>query len=337
MYRNGYLPVTETVPCDGSRDVTEDLQRIINENPNRTLFFPDGLYRISAPLLTPADPHRSVSLKLSDFAIIQADERWSDDEAMIRLGGAYPFNTIDINGSNYSFSGGVVDGNGVASAISIESGRETVVREVSIKHAKVGIRLKRGANSNSSDADIYGVNITGTGLSDSIGILVESCDNTFTNMRIANVFTGVKFCQGAGGNSLRNIHPLYYLCDAPDYRDSCAFWDLNGNNWYSMCYGDQFANGFRFGENAAGSVLDSCMCYWYSESGGYQAAVRCDGKFRSAVTNLKVGFRAAEYRAVLSVAEPGGAGYLQNLCLNHGDESILGDPTYRTYLRGTVL
>ncbi|MBO4769164.1 MAG: hypothetical protein J5563_00075 [Clostridia bacterium] len=51
----------------------------------------------------------------------------------------------------------------------------------------------------------------------------------------------------------------------------------------------------------------------------------------------KVGFRDAGYRAVLTAAEPEGTGFLQNLCLNHGDESMLGDTTFREYLRGTVL
>ena len=334
---NGYLSAADFVPCDGSEDVTSGLQKIIDENPNRTICFPDGLYRISSPLITPADPRKSVSLALSDFAVIQADERWNGGEAMIRLGGSLPYNDISINGSNYSLTGGIIDGNGVADAISIESGRETSLRNISIKHARVGIHLKRGANSNSSDADISGVNIFGTGTSESVGVLVESCDNTFTNMRIANVYTGVKLCRGAGGNVMRNVHPLYYMSTDGEYADSCAFVDLNGNNWYYMCYGDQFGNGFRFGENAAGSILDSCMFYWYSKNGGHEVAIRCDGKFRSAVTNLKVGFRDAGYRAVLTAAEPEGTGFLQNLCLNHGDESMLGDTTFREYLRGTVL
>ena len=337
MNLKSFFSVSDTIPRDGSEDVTSGLQKLIDENPNRTLFFPDGIYRISSPLVTPADPRKSVSLALSDFAVIRACEGWSSDEAMIRLGGSFPYNDISINGSNYSLTGGIIDGNGVADAISIESGRETSLRNISIKHARAGIRLKRGANSNSSDADITGVNIFGNGTSESFGVIVESSDNTFSDMRIANVYTGVKLCEGAGGNVLRNIHPLYYLSTYADYSGSCGFLDLNGNNCYYMCYSDQFSNGFRFGENAAGSILDSCMCYWYSSEGDTETAIRCDGQFRSAVTNIKVGFRAAVSRAVLSAVRPGGKGYLQNICLCHGDESLLGDASFRDYLRGTVL
>ncbi len=128
-----------------------------------------------------------------------------------------------------------------------------------------------------------------------------------------------------------------YLSTCADYSGSCGFLDLNGNNCYYMCYSDQFSNGFRFGERAFGSILDSCMCYWYSSEGDTKTAIRCDGQFRSAVTNIKVGFRAAVSRAVLSAVRPGGKGYLQNICLCHGGESLLGDASFRDYLRGTVL
>ena len=40
------LILTDFLPNDGSRDVSDDIQRVIDENPNRTLYIPDGLYRI---------------------------------------------------------------------------------------------------------------------------------------------------------------------------------------------------------------------------------------------------------------------------------------------------
>ena len=87
MKQDLYLNAADHMPNDGSREVSDDIQRLIDENPNRVIFFPDGLYRIAKPVLTPADPAFSVSLKLSDFAVIQADPSWDSDEAMIRLGG----------------------------------------------------------------------------------------------------------------------------------------------------------------------------------------------------------------------------------------------------------
>ncbi len=325
---------SDTVPTDGSRDVTADLQALIDENPNRTILIPDGLYRISRPLCTPADPRKAVSLALSDFAVIRASEDWDSDEAMIRLGGKDPYNSITINGSNYSLSGGIIDGAGRAKAVSIDSGRETAIRNVSIKHARVGIHIKHGANSGSSDADVTGVNIVGTGGTDSVGVLVEGFDNTFTNMRIANVYIGVEL--RSAGNSLRNLHPLY-TSDNTDYEGSCGFFDRCGNNWMNFCYSDQFASGFRLADNIR-DVMTDCFAFWYSDKGGPQTLIRCDGRFGSMVTNIKVGFKTKENVNTILRAEEGGRGVLANLCLNHGDESWFdGDTTYRAYLKGDIL
>ncbi len=331
---NAMLCAADFMPVDGSRDVADDLQRLIDANPNRTVYLPDGLYRIGKPVCTPADPRKSMDLELANYAVVQAADDWDCDEAMIRLGGEEPYNSITINGSNYSLSGGVIDGNGRAKAVSIDSGRETAVRNVSIKHAKVGIHIKHGANSGSSDADISSVNIVGTGGTDSVGVLVEGYDNTFTNMRIANVFIGVDL--HSAGNSLRNLHPLY-TSDTTDYENSCGFRDLCGNNWMNFCYSDQFGSGFRFGDNVR-DILTDCFAFWYTDRGGPQTLIRCDGRFGSLVKNPKVGFKTKTNRnTVLSVGEPGGRGVIENLCLNHGDESWFSDEVWRDYFEGRVL
>ena len=136
---------------------------------------------IGKPICTPADPTKSVDLQLSNYAVIKATDDWSDEEAMIRLGGKDPFKNIRINGSNYSLTGGIIDGSGVAKGVSIDSGRETAVRRVSIKHVKVGLHIKWGANTGSSDADISEVHIVGNKAQDSIGVLER---HTTTHSRI---------------------------------------------------------------------------------------------------------------------------------------------------------
>ena len=87
----GFVVVTDYLKADGKKDVSDILQKIIDNNPNRTLYFPDGTYVISKPVNTPADPKKSVSLQLSNYAIIKAADGWSHEEAMIRLGGKDPF------------------------------------------------------------------------------------------------------------------------------------------------------------------------------------------------------------------------------------------------------
>ena len=109
-----YIIASDYMPADGSADVSGALQALIDQNPNRTIFFPDGVYLLSKPICTPANPAHAVSLKLATFAKLKAMDTWTEKEALVRLGAAEPFNDINANGSNYYFEGGILDGSGKA-------------------------------------------------------------------------------------------------------------------------------------------------------------------------------------------------------------------------------
>ena len=329
-YRERYVVVK--VKADGKKDVSDEIQKIIDSNPNRTLFFPDGVYLISKPICTPADPKKSVALELSNFAVIKAQAGWTHDEAMIRLGGKDPFNNITPPGSNYYLQGGVIDGSGVAKGVSIDSGRETSIRNTSIKNVSLGLHVKHGANSGSSDADIFNVNITGNNRSDCIGVLVEGYDNTFTNMRIGGVHTG--FILRSSANSLRNIHPLYSLASGWDhYTDSIAFCDLSWENWYDFCYSDQYCTGFYFADNVR-SICHNCFCFWWKTLEGGEIGFRAGGKFNSLLSNCKVTLRGDAKDTNFLVGAEGGYGVIENPFFN---EDQAPDKCYQNYLVGKVL
>lgn len=324
----GCVVVTDTVPNDGSAPVSDAIQRLIDDNPNRTIYFPDGTYLLDKPILTPAHPKYSVALRLSNYAVLKAAEGWDSTEAMVRLGASHPANDIYTIGSNYSLTGGIIDGSGVAGGISIDGGRETMIRDVSIKHVRVGIHIKYGANSGSSDADIFGVNIIGNGAVDSVGVLLEGYDNTLTNMRIARVHTGILL--KSAGNSMRNLHPLY-TCDYTDYENSCGFYDMAGNNWYNFCYSDHFGIGFRTARGVRG-IYDSCFTMWYAARGEVHTAFRADGAFNSVLTNFNIGFHHEhKENVVLSVGEEGGRGVIERLSV---DPAKVSDRTYEAHLIG---
>lgn len=328
---NNYIMVTDYLEADGKTDVSDAIQKIIDENPNRTIFFPDGTYLISKPICTPADPRKSVDLQLSNYAVIKASNDWNSDEAMVCLGGKDAFNDIRTNGSNYSLTGGIIDGSGIAKGVSIDSGRETAVRKVSIKHVQVGLHIKRGANNGSSDADISEVHIVGNGAPDSIGVIVEGYDNTFTDMRITSVFIGMDF--RAGGNFMRYIHPLFAI-SYDDYENSCAFRDQSGNNWYNQCYSDQYGIGFRF-TNSGCSILDSCYCFWYSPRGTNHTAIKADKQFNSVCTNFRSDFRRDEgmNNVLLYVGEEGGNGVMERTITN---PTVISDDTYKKYTNSLI-
>lgn len=329
--QSGYVVVTDYVPANTDKDVSDAVQQIIDTHPNRTIYFPDGIYILGKPLVTPAEPTKSVALELSNYAVIRASEGWNHEEAMVRLGGKDAANNIALSGSNYYLQGGIIDGRGVAKGISIDGGRETVVRHTSIKNVSVGIHIKKGANSGSSDCDILGVNIVGNNSLGSVGVLVEGFDNTFSNMRIAAVQVGFKLCSQA--NMLRNIHPLYIHSEAnPDYAASCGFLDEAGCNWYDFCYSDEFATAFRITHNA--SHYNNCFAYWYSNRGPKHVVIKCDGRFDSDVMNLHVGHRqhnATTENKVLETGETGGRGHLAFLYID--EPEVLTDYLHEDFMK----
>ena len=334
MENKKYVVVTDYIEADTGKDVSDALQQIINDNPHKTIYFPDGEYILAKPICTPADPNKAVSLELSCFAILRAAADWSSEEAMVRMGGIYPFNSISIPGSNYHFKGGIVDGSGVANGISVDSGRETLISHVSIKNTQIGIHIKRGANSGSSDSDIEMVNVVGNNKPDSIGVLLEGYDNTIKNMRIASIQTGILL--KSAGNSLRDIHPLFIYGGSVDQSKSIAFDDQSGgNNWFSYCYGDELATGFRF-RGGATPVYQHCFAMWYSNRGIKAVGFDCEGgKFCATIANANIALRGdMTNRAFLKVGEAGGLGVVENpifVPANCDDES------YKDYLIGHVV
>ena len=345
MNDKGYIVVTDYVQANTGADVSDAIQKVIDDNPHRTIFFPDGEYIIAKPICTPADPAKAVSLELSSFATLRASDDWSSDEAMVRLGGKDACNNIHLCGSNYYFRGGIVDGNKIAKGISIDSGRETLITHVSIKNVSLGIHIKRGANNGSSDADIEKVNITGNNMPDSIGVLVDGYDNTLHNMRIAAVQTGVWL--RTAGNSLRDIHPLFIFgyeisekdpskydnVDRIDYYKSVGFIDeSNGNNWYDYCYSDQMATGFRFGRGKA--AFFRCFTMWYSVRHDMEVGYDCTDEFNATISSGNVELRAdGKNRAYIKVAKEGGFGVIENPMFN---PSSCDDDTYKKYLSGKI-
>lgn len=341
----GYVIVTDYVQANTGKDVSSEIQAVIDANPRKTVFFPDGEYILANPICTSANPENAVSLQLSSFAVLKASDDWSHTEAMVRLGASEPYNNIHLSGSNYYFSGGVIDGNKVANGISIDSGRETVIKNTSIKHTQIGLHIKKGANNSSSDADIEMVNIAGNNMPDSIGVLIEGADNTLKNMRIAAVQTGVLIKRA--GNSLRDIHPLFIFAselaskndmydsiDRIDFKKSVAFDDQSGGvNWYDFCYSDQMATGFRLAGGSE-SILQNCFVMWYSNSGDKQVAFECTGKFNASILSPTVYFLGKiTAPAFLAVGEDGGYGIVENPYFN---PYCTSDESYKKYLTGQV-
>ncbi len=308
MYRElGYVVITDYKLKDHKETYADMINRVIAENPGKTIYFPDGNYNIGKPIVIPADPAKSVSLRLSHLATIRAETTWADPSvAMIRIGvedtetGAETETAAETetektlpkmdeagisNLRSTYVMGGVIYGSRVASGISIEGGKDALLYNVSIKSTQVGIHIKYASNElGATYTNVDNVNITGNDKADSIGVLVEGTHNTFSNMRIASIHTGVKCTETGKNNIFRNLHPL---AGTGFGNTTVGFYDMSDGNNYDVCYSDQFETGYVMYENTVG-VYNGAFCYWYSERNGYHVGFRTVGNFNSIWISGKV-------------------------------------------------
>lgn len=329
----GFVIVTEYLEPNTGKDLSGAIQNIIDTNPNRVIYFPDGEYMVKSPIKTSAKYDKSVSLLLSNYAEIKAMDSWTggSTDAIIMLGAAESYNNVSKPGSNYYLSGGIINGNGKANGVSIDSGRETRVENVSIKNAKVGLHIKDGVNSHSSDADIKMVNIVGNDTKDSVGVLIEGCDNTLQNMRITGVKIGVHLKRG--GNFLRDIHPL--IGNMSLYSGSIGFYNQSGGNWYDVCYSDQFETAFKV--DGSKSIFTNCYSYWWynNEAQGTNKVSQEIGfhfveKFNATIQNTRIQFTSlSATNSYMKVNTAGGTGTVFNPIMDDGANE---DNTYKSYL-----
>jgi len=291
--------VTVTKYTEGLKgDISDAIQKAIDENPNKTIYFPDGVYNVGKPIKTSADPAKAVSLRLSTYAVISAyGQDWKVEDAVLELGASDDVKSLD---ANYCVIGGVINANGMCGAINVNGGN-VLINNVSIKQVWTGITIKKGARADVDSCVVIGNNKgeDANAVIDSegnvkpgivaIGVLVESEENTLTNMRLCHITVGIMVT--APNNVLRNLHPLFVNADESW---SAGFWDISSGNFYDVCYSDQFAVAFRMSEDTK-SIYNACFGYWYKGRKGNQYGFYADGDFNSIVRDTRVTLKA-EYR-----------------------------------------
>lgn len=288
----GYVVVTECINVDSQKDMSDDIQKLIDDNPGRTIYFPDGLYNIAKPLTTSADPAKAVSLKLSNFAQIKADSKWTKGEPLLKLGATDAKEGITNADNRYSVEGGVFDCSGLADGIWVMNAGTVDIRYSAIKSTVLGIWLKADENGNGPVADIYSVSIIGNNTAASKAIQVDTDFNSLTNINPGSIYVGVELT--GTGNILRNVHPLYgyfgALNDATLHAGSVAFKDFGECNIYDSCYSDQMATAFYLGRDAA-PIIDGAFIFWYKGTPTTpHRAIVCEGKFNAIIRSSHADF-----------------------------------------------
>ncbi len=327
---NAYTPLDEPYISVASyvergSDVTEKLQKLINDNPGRTLYFADGLYVISKPLVISADPQKAVSLNLSNYATIKAADSWSGDSAMIRFGGAD--NSASAGSTANFLLGGIIDANGKATAVSVEGGRDTYISQVSIKNAEIGLYIA-DAESGAVNVDVDNTNIAGTFKDSAIGVMLEGNGNTFSNVRINGC--GVAMDIIGVDNTLRNVFAVY----SGSAGSSIAFKDDGPANDYDMCQSENYATAFWAGKGTH-STYSGCYAYWTSDI-DTQTAFATEGAFNLVVRTCKADFVSDSAASVfVDVGATGGKGQIIFPMIK-GVENLT-NKDYEAYLNGTTV
>lgn len=266
-----YLLVSDYMSA-GS-DVTAKLQQLINDNPGRTVYFPDGRYIITKPIEIPADPAATVSLRFSSYATLVAGPTWSGD-AMIKLGTGEP---VSNTSTSAYITGGVINANNKTTAISVVGGRDLFISDVTIKNAPVGIAIAVGT----AYTDVENVHISGTGDS-AVGLKIEGDGNTFTSMRITNVGCAVNV--SGVTNTFRSIMTYY----TGSSNSSKGFDDYSsiGNN-YDGCSAVNYGTGYHMQSNTS-SVYANCVARWDDAIVTQQYGFASAGQFNSVVRTCTV-------------------------------------------------
>ncbi len=287
-----FVVVTDYIQPNTGRDLHTNLQGLINKNPGRTLYFPDGEYIISSSLVTKSAGPQSTTFFFSDNAVLKASDSWPTEngrQPLITIGqkqgdGEHLNDNTSI-GSYFGVFGGILDGNGKADGIDIVSSRESVIYGTCIKNTIVGIEIKEGANGGSSDSDIENVEIIGNGATGSRGIVITGYDNTVSNVKIYNMEVGIY--SNSGGNACRSVS-VYFSEDYKGYNGTVGILHNSGANFLYDCYVENACKAYIFKDSTA-PTIDGIAARWTYEA-QRQIAFDFPSVFNCHITQARVDF-----------------------------------------------
>ncbi len=305
-------------------DCTALIQNLIYENSGKTLYFADGTYTISKPLILSADPITKVSIELSDFAVIKAADSWSSEDAMICIG--TNDKDVDEAGAGAQLEGGVIDGSGKAKGISVVGARDSFISSISIKNATVGLVL---GGEHDTRTTVENINIICDANDSFVGMEILSNSNAFENVLIDGPHTGVKLT--GKNNILKNIRATYN----GSATSSIGFEDCGFANNYDICFSENYSTGFYMGADVKASVYSGCYSFW-NNGISVQTAYRTEAGLNALIRSCRADFENADAEtAYLLVGEEGGGGRI--VCPLVKNVANIDKADHEAYLAGTTV
>lgn len=276
---------------DGTHDDYTNIQKCVDNCPNKTIFFPDSVYLVSAGIVTSSDNDKSVNLKLSNNAVIKASSLFDTDTAVINLGGKNYSNYYLYNEfASFGIEGGTIDCNEIAEGITIEHCVNGYIRNIYVnKTPSKGISLINGYNNGSLDCTLENVRVKCSNNTSAVGVYINSSDNWIENVRTYSGKYGFYLDSSAGGNHVTETHCLATSNDYTNLsnaQDMVAYYFKSGGgnyNYITRPYSDGFATVFYFDGNHYNYIRDAYAYYWKDTEDTNQHTVvkytaRCTGR-----------------------------------------------------------
>ena len=317
-----YIVVSDKIENAYGKDITAELQALIDTYPGKTIYFNDGTYTISSTIYIPTEKEKAVSIRLSNYATIKAAEGWKNDTPMIAIGAKS--DAAKAERSVNSFSGGKLDGAGFAKiGLTVENCKSPFISNVTLVNLQTSLTIKKTADV----ANVEALTVNGSGDNESIGILNESSSSVFSTINISNVNTGVK--NNGADNDFRNVT---VKCTKA-LETSVGFYECGSNNVFEFCTSEDFTTGYAINDGVK-SVFEGCNAYWTSASAKTQNAFVAEGKFNSVISaGTARFFDASSMNAYIKIINRG-SGLIKTPIF---DEALCDDQGYKSVLAGTVI
>jgi hypothetical protein len=231
---------------DGVTDDTAAIQGIINNNPTKTIYFPDGDYLISSTLTVSNKHAEAVNIIMSKNARIFTNIGLT---YLIKMGvsadNVFLTNADRNNRAKRFFIGGVFDCNGVANyGIGFANYIGFTFRDTTIMNflsAAVDTDFYYGSQ-NAFTTELIGenINIIGQTIDDtSIGILNRGYDNIFSHIMMYNAKNAIV---DYGGGQFSYVHAT--VAGSKNTGSIFARMTNNSKSLFDHCYSDTYEKAY---------------------------------------------------------------------------------------------
>ena len=237
----------------GEVDDSGSLQRAIDDCPHGVLYLPKGHYHLSRMLVI----SNFCSVRMHKSAVLTAEAPM--DYVLYYDGGDGFVNLISRGADgeenedyNVFIQGGVINGNGMASCLSINNYHHFTLRDITLLNGK-HYGLKVGARGHGYEliaTNLY-CKCTISGLAGNTGIATAESDSHYTDCIVVDYTTGFAVESG-GSNRLTRCHvwggilpPVQEGEECEMLKDSVAFSIHGDDTLLRDCYADTAKIGFK--------------------------------------------------------------------------------------------